>query len=346
MADYGTDYGYDYGGTAEAEILASLTSLPKIMEYKFIPDKYTKAESIAEKGGYYISQVNGHVNRNYSSATTSMKYSCCAFTKSFSDGIHFSAFSISGNTSGYWLHAITKIQSYNKLIKYDNYFTITGMRNLISFNIPKNNFGDRLKLGSLRITLTSNEIFSSISGIDEVTLGSDPIWDIFPFFTTNNEAIISNSAYSNSAVIGNIKGKLFPTEGFGIIWSPNNFSTTGSLTSFINSISSVSWVTEILHTELQIFALKKPFQLNYSRNPSALKSLCSLTSGYSYGRDSLTASTNQYIDSVSAFNTYATTISFYNDKDECLVVSKLSKPIRLIKELPYSFRTIIDLNIK
>lgn len=318
------------------------------MEYRFIADKYIEPEIIYEKGGYYVNQVKGNVERAYvnSDSSTSLHSISRAYTRSFGNAINFHLYSKTGNTSGYWIHAVTKLMQNNSSRLFESFNSITSMDNIIVFTIPKVHFGDRLKSGTFNFTLNTGETFHSITSIHETYLGTSPPDNLYPYYIGNNEAIISSSAYSNSATFGNVRGKLFPYDGFGILWDKLNYSTTAENINFVNSITSVNWYTEILHTEMQLFAIKEPFELNYSRNPSVLKSLCSLTSGYSYGRDSLSGASSEFIDSITSLSTYVTTITYYNDLNECLVVSKFSKPIRLIKELPYSFRSIIDIAMK
>ena len=197
---------------------------------------------------------------------------------------------------------------------------------------------------SLNLALTSNGLF----GISSSSISSNVLY--IKNGTSSNIVSINIDFSEQKYFSGesNLKGKLFPYEGFAILYDDlGNYSTTTNLRNFINSISSVKWQTEILHSEINVFCTIKPFALNYSQNPTAFKSLNSATSsGYSYGRDSMTGMSSEYIDSITASNVFATTISYYNDDDECLIISKLAKPIKLIKELPYSFRTKIDLNIK
>lgn len=213
--------------------------------------------------------------------------------------------------------------------------------NSLFYSVNQNNFYSQK---SLNLALTSNGIFA----ISSPSISSNILY--IKNGTSSNLGSV-NLDYSNQEYFSgesNLKGKLFPYDGFAILYDDStNYSSTSNLRNFLNSISSVKWQTEILHSEINVFCTIKPFSLNYSQNPSAFKSLNSATSsGFSYGRDSISGMSSEYIESISSSNVFATTISYYNNLDECLIVSKLSRPIKIIKELPYSFRTKIDLNIK
>lgn len=310
-----------------------------------IPDKWHKAEPFYEKGGWHTVQTNANSIRAYNSSTTSLKFAgVSAFTRSFgTSAVEFSVYSITGSTSGYWAHAINYMMSYNSLYKISNYFTsLTAFSNIVVFNMKRENFGDRVKTGSFEIN--SNSI-SSITGINQVTFGTSTNFYLTPFFGNNHEVLIRSIS---SSLTGNHMGKIFPYNGFGILLD-QNWTTSALAKNFVDSITSVSWKTELMTTEMHGYVLKEPFQINLTYNPSILKPLNSGTgslSGYSYGRDGLTGASSELIATSSAFTTYATTIGFYNDQDECLIVAKLPQPIKLIKELPYSFKVVLDLAIR
>jgi len=312
------------------------------MKFVPIPDKFINSEPIFEKGGFYLNQTHAQIERSVLSASTSLKYSVSAYTKTFDSKIHFSLYSITGSTSGYWGHAINYVLGYNNLYKVQDYYSLTAFPHIVVFNLRRQDFGDRIALGTLNINQGK---LTSITGGDQLLYGNDPNYYLFPYCTNNNEAIIDSLSGTLS---GNIVGKLFPFNGFGVFLN-SSFSTSALAKTFIDSITSVSWKTDILTTELHCSIVKDMFQLNYSYNPSLLKSSVTSVgslSGYSYGRDGLTGASSEFIPSISAINTYATTISFYNDLNECLITTKMPVPIRLIKELPYSFRILMDLAIK
>jgi hypothetical protein len=317
------------------------------MKFIPIPDKYVVAENMYEQGGYYLNHTNANVVRSYinTDSQTSLKYSVSAYTKTFGDAAHISLYSKTGSTSGYWSHAVNYLLGYNDLVKYDNYFSISAIKDIIVININKKNYGDRIKLGSFNFTSNSlnyfsissyneNQLNSSISGVSEY-------YNFYPYFDSNNEIIINSSTSNNTSFIG----KLFPCNGFAVITS-SNFTSTANTKNFIDSITSINWYTEILTTELHAFCIRDPLTLNYSYNPSLYQTTLSADTGYSYGRDGITGMSSQFISTISALSTYATTIGFYNDKDECLMVAKLPQPIKLIKELPYSFHVSLDLAMK
>lgn len=317
------------------------------MKFIPIPDKYISAENMYEQGGYYVNHTNANVPRKYvnSDSITSLKYSVSAYTKSFGDAVHISLYSKTGSTSGYWSHAINYLLGQNKLVKYDNYFSITAINNIIVFNIGKKNYGDRIKLGSLSFssnninyyTITSydvNLLQNSITGVSEY-------YHFWPYFDSNNEIILNSSSGNNT----NFIGKLFPYNGFAIL-SDSTLTSSALAKNFIDSITAINWETEILTTELHAFCIRNPLILNYSRNPSIYQTNLTANTGFSYGRDGITGMSSLFIPTISAINSYATTIGFYNDNNECLMVAKLPKPIKLIKELPYSFHVSLDLAMK
>jgi hypothetical protein len=71
-------------------------------------------------------------------------------------------------------------------------------------------------------------------------------------------------------------------------------------------------VSEITVYQNEVRCRVKENDFNYTQNPSSTKS----------------GTTGSYIDAVtgSDFHPYTTTIGLYNDKDELLVVGKLSRP--------------------
>lgn len=84
---------------------------------------------------------------------------------------------------------------------------------------------------------------------------------------------------------------------------------------------SLSAETTIYQNEVRCRVNENDF--NYTQNPSATKS----------------TGTGSYIDAVtgSDFHPYATTVGLYNDKDELLVVGKLSTPYPIPENTDITF---------
>lgn len=330
------------------------------MKYVPIPDKYCLAEDIANLGGSFLTQTNANILRKYLNSTTSYVGSISAFTKNFDDIVTFSVYGSGNSSSSNYVHAITYLTNFNPFVRYYQELVATAFPYVVIMNIAKRDYGDRIKLGTLNIKLNNYSTSSELSIISATAQMDSRIFDFsisslenyyyfYPFYNESNEVLFfesNTSLTSNNTFIG----KLFPYNGFAVL--TNSFTSIDLAMNFVNSITSVEYYTDLGITELNTYAIKEPFQMNGSRNPSIFKNALSTSStaiteqGYSYGRDGLTGATGIFIDTVSAFNTYTTCIGFYNDLDELLMIAKLPQPIRLIPDLPYSFKVPLDIVIK
>lgn len=122
-------------------------------------------------------------------------------------------------------------------------------------------------------------------------------------------------------------------------------STSASLSSIVQAVTSVKYKAVVEHTELSVFCRCNPNELNFTLNPTAFN----LSACGDYMKDPFTASTSasQYFpDLVSSGRNWQpsiTTIGLYDDDNNLLVVGKLAKPIRKSTDLPFSVRVQVDL---
>lgn len=362
------------------------------MRYTPTLDKYCNPEIILEKGGSFMNQTNANVWRAYNVSTTGTKYSVSAFNKTFSDIVNFSVYSYSGSTSAYWQHAITYMTNYNDYVNYQKDALVQQFPTIVVMNIAKKDYGDRIKKGSLKISVDNREyLFNRInynmdnfSYENTVDLNNDTLIDAFDSFIADNGTsannlinIISATAFNDSHIFDislsslsgyfyfypffnesnevlfwdkntsltsskSFIGKAYPYNGFAVL--TDDFINEDVAKIFVNSITAVEYQTELTTTELNTYIIKEPYQLNGSRNPSALQSLTG--AGYSWGRDGIDGASSLLIESLSASNLYSTSIGFYNEQNELLMVAKITQPIRLIPDMPYSFKVPLDLVIK
>lgn len=218
--------------------------------------------------------------------------------------------STTGSNSAYYNS--TRQMLYN--FKLENSFTaLTGDIGILT--LKKRYFDCKIKPGTLTATVTGDH--------------ADDYYD-------------SGSGEFKRKAGGNITvGAFMEDLGMAVVTS-----TSSSLTSIVQSVTSIRYQAVVEHTELSVFCKCKPNELNFSLNPSSLNLT---TLNYSYTTDPLTSSTcasefsPMLVSSGINWQPHITSVGLYNDSNELLAIAKLSRPLKKSTDLPMTIRLQIDL---
>ena len=121
--------------------------------------------------------------------------------------------------------------------------------------------------------------------------------------------------------------------------------TASDAYTLIQSLTSLRYQAEVVNTTINVFCTCKPNELNFSRNPTAFETTQVgnwLLSGYTANTENAIYK-NDFTSSGYTWQPHITTIGLYDDENNLLAVSKLSKPIRKPISLPITFALKIDI---
>jgi len=122
-------------------------------------------------------------------------------------------------------------------------------------------------------------------------------------------------------------------------------SASSSLTSIVQSITSLKYRAIVQNTELSVFCKCQPNEMNFTLNPSAFN----ITAGGNYMTGGLTGSSNNaefFPDLVSsgiAWQPHISSIGLYDDDNNLLAVGKLTRPMRKSTDIPVTIRVQLDI---
>ena len=227
------------------------------MKYTPIPDKYCPSEDIANLGGSFLTQTNANILRKYETSTTGYVGSISSFTKNFDNIITFSIYSLNDSSSSNYIHAITYLTNFNPFVKYYQELVTTAFPYVVVMNIQKKDYGDRIKLDSLKINLNNHEYltnrinysFSNFYYDKTVYLNYDGITDFNDFIiadasttSINQIQIISATSQNDYRIFNKSISSLENYYYFYPFFNESNevlFYSSGALTSSRNFIGKL-----------------------------------------------------------------------------------------------------------
>lgn len=231
----------------------------------------------------------------------------------------------SGSNSSYWLNTrmLLKNDGWG-----DSFTATTGLNTDIGvFALRKKVFDIGLIEGGLTATCTG-------TSYDAVDIAGD-------YYDSGSGALIQKSS-------GDTVGITLPDSGMFVV-------TSAAIREVATSVTSVSFKTRILHTNLNVFCKCQSNELNFTFNPTAVMtgSLTSTSIVQSYDnlltKSNLSADTGNHIywpDLVSSGHKFSPIIShvgLYNDNNDLIAVAKLAAPLKKPTDLPITIRVSIDL---
>jgi len=233
--------------------------------------------------------------------------------------------SYSGTNSSYWFNTRMLLKNEG----WGNSFTATTVANeeIGVFALRKKMFDIGIVRGGLTATATG-------VNYDSASIAGD-------YYDSGSGALIQKST-------GDTIGITLPDSGMFVV-------TSAALREVVTSITSVSFKSRVLHTNLNVFCKCQPNELNFTFNPTAVMtgSLTSSAIVQSYDnlltKSNLTADTGNHrfwSDLVSSGHKFSPVIShvgLYSDSNELMAVAKLATPVKKPTDLPISIRVSIDL---
>jgi|10_taG_2_1085330.scaffolds.fasta_scaffold56004_2 hypothetical protein len=231
----------------------------------------------------------------------------------------------SGSNSSYWLNTRMLLKNEG----WGNSFTATtGLNTDIGvFALRKKMFDIGVVEGGLTATATGVTY-------DATSIAGD-------YYDSGSGALIQKSS-------GNTVGIVIPDSGMFVV-------TSSTVREVATSVTSVSFKSRVMHTNLNVFCKCQSNELNFTFNPTAVMtgSLTSSSIVESFDnlltKSNLTADTGNHkywSDLVSSGHKFSPVIShvgLYNDSNELMAVAKLAAPLKKPTDLPITVRVSVDL---
>jgi hypothetical protein len=233
--------------------------------------------------------------------------------------------SYSGTNSAYWFNTRMLLKNEG----WGDSFTATVVANeeIGVFALRKKMFDMGVVVGGLTATATGTTY-------DAVDMSGD-------YYDSGSGALIQKSS-------GDTVGIVIPDSGMFVV-------TSAAVREVATSVTSVSFKSRVMHTNLNVFCKCQPNELNFTFNPTAVMtgSLTSASIVQSFDnlltKSNLTADTGNHkywSDLVSSGHKFSPVIShvgLYNDDNELMAVAKLAAPLKKPTDLPMTVRVSVDL---
>jgi hypothetical protein len=247
------------------------------------------------------------------------------FVGAHNDSVCAFTASWSGSNSSYWINTRMAMKNAG----WGNSLTATtGLNDNIGvFALRKKMYDIGIVKGGLTATATGTTYAA-------VNIAGD-------YYDSGSGALIQKST-------GDTIGIVLSDEGMFVV-------TAAAFREVATSITSVSFKSRVLHTNLNVFCKCQSNELNFTFNPTAIStgSLTSTTIVQSFDnlltKSNLTADTGNHkfwSDMVSSGHKFSPIIShvgLYDDNNELMAVAKLAAPLKKPTDLPLSIRVSIDL---
>ena len=287
-------------------------------------DDYTLHETPVNFSQTLGGNSTGVIVSNYLSGSSN------SISKSYYDSV-FSLFYLSGSSTSEEWNSPSQTSTYNNPNnpQHLNKFDVTG--SIIS--IPQEYFGETIKRNSFTMTQTISE--------KTITIRDDGFGNIY---STN--AIVSSSSTTALSSSQNYIGNIFYELGLITITNKNNWSgssysaTDGIKYTDLNNPSITFQGTNTLFTREYLIKIKEG-EFNYSLNHTLR--------GFTSGTRLITNSPylkNEFNPQISGsdFSPYVTQILLHDTiTSEPLFVANLPRPVKIRKDLSYTFKIRLDI---